>query len=158
MGLADPKRWPRARTGDRGGVPEQSSRCRSQGARTSHQLCTWPQERHYPVPCHRKPRPGHGLWLRVTTFPGGWRLGLCAPCRDQHTGARGWGAGSVEASSTSSSLSSSFFLSIFYPLPILPFSYLCRQKLPAALWACSTPQGGQPQPGCLTRRRGHSET
>lgn len=44
------------------------------------------------------------------------------------------------------------FLCMLYPLPILPFSSLCHQKLPAALWARSAPPGG-PTPVWMLDKR-----
>lgn len=117
----------------------------------SRQLCTWPRERHYPDSCHRKPQLGRGLRLRVTTFPGG----AGAPASVLPAGTSIWGRG---GSGQGGGFFYEFplvclsFLCMLYPLPILPFSSLCHQKLPAALWARSAPPGG-PTPVWMLDKR-----
>lgn len=97
MGLADPRRWPRPWTGDRGGrlrcpgAQRQVLASRSQDVSSALHVASGetlpgflPQEA---TVGPRAPAKGHD-------FPrGGGGPGLCAPCWDQHMGARGERAG-----------------------------------------------------------------
>lgn len=154
MGLADPRRWPRPWTGDRGGrlrcpgAQRQVLASRSQDVSSALHVASGetlprflPQEA---TVGPRAPAKGHD-------FP----RGAGAPASVLPAGTSIWGrrgSGQGGGFFYEFPLVCLSFLCMLYPLPILPFSSLCHQKLPAALWARSAPPGG-PTPVWMLDKR-----